>query len=80
MNSYGWQCECGGRVLVCFLALSSGTDLGVGRGGRVPLFCPEIFFFCEQCLWDGTSCFVTLDRPPERTVSALYSQGHGSGL
>ena len=41
--------------------LTPGADLGVGRGGRGPPFCPGIFFFCKQRLLDGTSCFVTLD-------------------
>jgi len=40
---------------------SSGADLGVGRGGRGPPFCPGIFFFCKQRLSDGTSCFVAYD-------------------
>ena len=39
----------------------AGADLGVGRGGRGPPFCPGIFFVCKQCLSDGTSCFVSLD-------------------
>jgi len=41
--------------------LKAGADLGVGRGGRGPPFCPDFFFFCKQRLSDGTSCFVTLD-------------------
>ena len=43
---------------------STGTDLGVGRGGRCPAPPPLLsanFFFCKQRLLDVTSCFVTLD-------------------